>query len=283
MRKTGAVIFDMDGVLVDSEPFHHQIEKELFKRLGITIEERVHHSYLGVSSELMYSDIISRYGLTTPIEDLMDLDNTFKCNYFSSLKAIYPMEGVTNLLLEIQASGLKLAVATSSSFELARILLSRCKIASLFDAIVTASEAGKSKPEPEVYLLSAQKLGVLPTKCVVFEDSPNGLLAAKNAGMYCIAIQSNKEIIQGLSAEVVQLYINDVISSVNTPVKRLQGFDKVMLNPGEKKKIEFNLKSEQLSLLDQNLKRVVEPGIFKVMIGSSSENIRLKGEFEVKK
>lgn len=84
-------------------------------------------------------------------------------------------------------------------------------------------------------------------------------------------------------AEVVQLYINDVISSINTPVKRLQGFDKVMLNPGEKKKIEFNLKSEQLSLLDQNLKRVVEPGIFKVMIGSSSENIRLKGEFEVKK
>jgi beta-glucosidase len=83
-------------------------------------------------------------------------------------------------------------------------------------------------------------------------------------------------------AEVVQLYINDVISSVNTPVKELQGFDKVMLNPGEKKKVEFKLKPEQLSFIDQNLKWVVEPGTFAVMIGSSSENIRLKGEFEVK-
>lgn len=83
-------------------------------------------------------------------------------------------------------------------------------------------------------------------------------------------------------AEVVQLYINDIISSVNTPVKELQGFDKIMLNPGEKKKVEFTLKPEQLSFLDQNLKWVVEPGKFSVMVGSSSENIRLKGEFEVK-
>jgi beta-glucosidase len=83
-------------------------------------------------------------------------------------------------------------------------------------------------------------------------------------------------------AEVVQLYISDLISSVNTPVKELQGFEKVMLNPGEKKKIEFTLKPEQLAFLDQNLKWIVEPGTFSVMIGNSSDNIRLKGEFRVK-
>ncbi|MCE5345168.1 MAG: glycoside hydrolase family 3 C-terminal domain-containing protein [Bacteroidales bacterium] len=83
-------------------------------------------------------------------------------------------------------------------------------------------------------------------------------------------------------SEVVQLYINDVISSVTTPVKELRGFEKVTLNPGEKKRVEFTLTPDHLSLLDQNLKKIVEPGIFKVMVGSSSKDIRLNGEFEVK-
>jgi beta-glucosidase len=83
-------------------------------------------------------------------------------------------------------------------------------------------------------------------------------------------------------SEVVQLYINDVISSVTTAVKELRGFEKVKLSPGEKKRVEFMLTPEHLSLLDQNLKRVVEPEIFETMIGSSSKNIMLKEEFEVK-
>ena len=82
--------------------------------------------------------------------------------------------------------------------------------------------------------------------------------------------------------EVVQLYINDVVSTVTRPVKELKGFEKVMLEPGEKKRVEFILTPEQLSFLDQDLHWVVEPGLFSVMVGSSSSDIRLKGEFEVK-
>ncbi len=82
--------------------------------------------------------------------------------------------------------------------------------------------------------------------------------------------------------EVVQLYINDVISTVTRPVKELKGFEKVMLQPGEKKRVEFLLTPGHLSFLDQDLNWVVEPGMFSVMVGSSSEDIRLKGEFEVK-
>jgi len=82
--------------------------------------------------------------------------------------------------------------------------------------------------------------------------------------------------------EVVQLYINDEISSVTRPVKELKGFEKVKLEPGETKKVQFKLTPEHLSLLDESLNRIVEPGKFSVMVGSSSENIRLKGEFEVK-
>lgn len=82
--------------------------------------------------------------------------------------------------------------------------------------------------------------------------------------------------------EVVQLYLHDVISSVTRPVKELKGFRKVKLNPGEKRRVEFTITPDELSFLDQNLKPVVEPGMFAVMVGSSSQDIRLKGELEVK-
>ena len=84
-------------------------------------------------------------------------------------------------------------------------------------------------------------------------------------------------------SEVVQLYIDDVISSMSTPVKELAGFEKVSLAPGEKKTVKFKLTPEHLSFLDRNLEPVVEPGMFKVMVGSSSADIRLNGEFEVKR
>ena len=83
-------------------------------------------------------------------------------------------------------------------------------------------------------------------------------------------------------AEVVQLYINDCISSVTTPMKELKGFEKVTLDPGEKKTVEFTVPAYQLSVLDRNMQRVVEPGTFDVMVGASSEDIRLKGTFEIK-
>ena len=83
-------------------------------------------------------------------------------------------------------------------------------------------------------------------------------------------------------SEVVQLYINDVISSVTTPVKELKGFEKVALEPGEKKTVHLKLTPEDLSLFDRDMNFIVEPGIFEVMVGSSSKDIKLKGEFEVK-
>ena len=86
---------------------------------------------------------------------------------------------------------------------------------------------------------------------------------------------------QRKGAEVVQLYLRDVVSSVTTPVKRLRGFRKVVLEPGEKTDVEFALGPDDLSLLNRHLARVVEPGAFEVMIGASSRDIRLRGKFEV--
>jgi beta-glucosidase len=81
--------------------------------------------------------------------------------------------------------------------------------------------------------------------------------------------------------EGVQLYINDIISTTSRPVKELKGYEKVSLEPGEKKTVKLKLLPEDLSLLDRDMNVIVEPGIFKVMVGSSSENIKLKGQFVV--
>lgn len=189
----------MDGVLIDSEPIHIEIEKKLFDKLGIDLEESVHRSYLGTSIEFMYLDLKMRFNLPESIEELRELDESFRCDYFKHIAVININEGVISLLSEIKSAGLKLAVATSSSPAIAKILLTRCEILTFFDAIVTTSEAGKSKPAPDVYLLAAQKIGVAPANCIVFEDSPNGLSAAKSAGMYCVAIQSDGEFIRKLS------------------------------------------------------------------------------------
>ena len=199
MRKPEAVIFDMDGVLIDSEPIHVAIEKKLYVKLGIDVPEALHRSFMGASNDFMYSDLRSRFNLKESVKELKEKDELFRSDYFNHLDRIPLNEGLISLLGEIKSAGLKLAVATSSSPKIANILLNKCGIASFFDAIVTTSEAGKSKPSPDVYLLAAQKIGVSPENCIVFEDSPNGLLAAKSAGMFCLVIQSDDEIIQRLS------------------------------------------------------------------------------------
>jgi len=199
MRKPEAVIFDMDGVLIDSEPIHVEIEKKLFYKLGIEVPEVVHHSYMGASNEFMYADLQSRFNLTESVTELMNRDELFRSDYFNRLETVPVNEGLISLLNQIKSAGLKMAVATSSSPEIATILLNKCGISHYFDVIVTTSEAGKSKPSPDVYLLAAKKTGVLPENCIVFEDSPNGLLAAKSARMYCVVIQSDNKIISELS------------------------------------------------------------------------------------
>jgi len=199
MKKPEAVIFDMDGVLIDSEPIHYKIDKEVFSKLGIQVAADVHRTYLGMAGEFMYADLKARFELPETVSELLKLDELFRCEYFKRLTSLNPNEGVLNFLNELKSGGLKLAVATSSSPEMAKILINRCQLASCFDAIVTTTEAGKSKPEPDVYLLAAHKIGVMPSSCVVFEDSPIGLSAAKSAGMSSIALQTRGVDVKELS------------------------------------------------------------------------------------
>ena len=205
MRQLEAVIFDMDGVLIDSEPIHIEIERQLFDKLGIDVSAEVHRTYLGTAGDFMYSDIKSRFGRPESLEELMVFDDLYRCEYFKNLKVLNLNEGVLNLLGELKSAGLKLAVATSSSPAIARVVLDRCGITSVFDAVVTTQEAGKSKPAPDVYLTASRLIGVVPSNCLVFEDSPNGMNAAKNSRMFCITVQTDSVDIRELAAADFQI------------------------------------------------------------------------------
>lgn len=185
-----AIIFDMDGTLVDTEPFNTEIEQRQFDQNNLTISEEEHKKYLGTASEAMWRDIVERYGLSKPVSQLVEENHAECVAYFSELKEIPVMPGVIDLLEKLWQQGVPTAVASSSTPEMIDLILTRTQLKKYFNVILSTQEVGKSKPAPDVFLMTAQKLGVDPSKCLVVEDSKNGIAAAQNAGMTCVAFQS---------------------------------------------------------------------------------------------
>lgn len=187
MNKIKAVIFDMDGVLVDSEPFHIQNEKRMFKKLGLDISDEEHAGYMGAATDVMWEQIIRNKNLALDIAETTALTIKESLPYLRSIPNIEPMPGLTDLLEELNANNIPMAVASSSDPETIEIMLTKSGLKKYFAFIVSSVEAGKSKPEPDVFLYAAKLLNVSPKNCLVIEDSKNGIKAAKAAKMLCIA------------------------------------------------------------------------------------------------
>jgi beta-phosphoglucomutase family hydrolase len=184
-----AILFDMDGVLVDSEPFHAEIEKRQFVLNQISISSEEHSQFTGIASEVMWKQLASQLDLDLSAEELTEQNRIESIRFFNDLSEIPVTPGLTEILDKLTEKQIPLAVASSSFPEIIDLVLTRTRLKKYFQVIVSSQEAGKSKPEPDVFLLAAKKLGVEPKKCIVIEDSANGIKAAKSAGMFCIAYQ----------------------------------------------------------------------------------------------
>ncbi|MDP2339158.1 MAG: HAD family phosphatase [Bacteroidota bacterium] len=184
-----AIIFDMDGVLVDSEPIHVEIEKRQFSLNQISISDEEHHKYMGTASDVMWKEIAERQILLLPVEELIEQNRTESIRLFSELDEIPVMPGLFDLLEKLKVKNYPMAVASSSFPEIIDLILVKTYLKKYFQVVVSSQEAGKSKPEPDVFLLAAKKLGVSPENCLVIEDSANGIAAAHAAGMSCVAYQ----------------------------------------------------------------------------------------------
>lgn len=182
-----AVIFDMDGVLVNSEPFYVEVEQQNFRQLGLNISQEEHNTYQGTATDRMWKTIIEKHGLSQSVEELVEMTNSIVTPYFQTLPAIEPMPGVEKLIQFLTLNNMPLALASSSFSEVIEIILLKTGLKKYFEIVVNSEMAGSSKPEPDIFLLTAKKLSIQPEKCIVIEDSTNGIKAAKKAGMFCIA------------------------------------------------------------------------------------------------
>jgi len=184
-----AIIFDMDGTLVDTEPFNTEIERRQFSLNNLKISDEEHQKYLGVASDAMWREITFNHQTALSVDELIDQNHTESLRYFSELEQIPVMPHLVDLLEKLQGKNFEMAVASSSTPEIIDLILTKTDLKKYFRVIVSAQEAGKSKPEPDVFLLAAKKLGIDPANCLVVEDSPNGIKSAKAAGMICVAYE----------------------------------------------------------------------------------------------
>jgi beta-phosphoglucomutase-like phosphatase (HAD superfamily) len=182
-----AFIFDMDGVLVDTETLYKVIERELFERVGANVGHDEHISYQGSSNPVMWSLIKEKHGLPHPVDELVGITEDKVISFFTSMDVIQPMPGVVELLEFLRSRGLRLALASSSTINVISIILSKTGLTPYFEVVADCTEAGAGKPDPAIFLLAQRKLGIPLEQCIVIEDSTNGIKAALSAGIRCIA------------------------------------------------------------------------------------------------
>jgi beta-phosphoglucomutase family hydrolase len=194
-----AVIFDMDGVLVDSEPLHKKSNEIFFEQLGIKLSKNLYSTFIGMSNGEMWSIIKKECNLEQSVEELIKKAQDLSYNYMEKNLTDTPIDGVLNLLEELKVNKIKIALASSSPLKLINLVTKRLRIKDYFDVILSGEEVQNGKPAPDIFIETARRLDVYPEECVVIEDSHNGLKGANKAKCKTIAYDSPNSPNQDLS------------------------------------------------------------------------------------
>ena len=183
-----ALVFDMDGVLVDSEPLHMRATQSVLRPEGVDIPWEVFTDYIGTTVEATWADLMVRYKLKGEFDDY--LRRYEEAILFVLARKLEPEPGVWALITAARQRGKRLALASSSRQSWIAATLAGLAMTDVFEVIVSGEMAPHGKPAPDIYLEAARRLGVLPRRCIAIEDAPRGVTAAKAAGMYAIAVRT---------------------------------------------------------------------------------------------
>lgn len=205
-----AVIFDLDGVIAETEHVHIQAEKETMLKHGIKISEDELHQYTGTTAKQMFTDLIRRYQLRTTFDEIFSQKEEIMFKLLE--RGVEPTRGVIELLYRLKKARIRLGIASSSHKRLIDYVLNKLGITRLFDSVVGAEDIRNSKPDPEIFLTCASRLNVGPSECLVVEDSMLGVEAARKAGMKCLGYKNPNSGNQDLSEADI---VTDDFSNLN--------------------------------------------------------------------
>ncbi|MEZ0537863.1 beta-phosphoglucomutase [Caldicellulosiruptoraceae bacterium PP1] len=212
-KKYKAALFDLDGVIVDTAKYHYLAWKRLAKELGFDFTEKDNERLKGVSRMRSLEILLEVGGLSFSEEEkikLAEKKNNWYVEYITKMDESEILPGAKECLIKLREKGVKISLCSASKN--AQLILNNLRIKDLFDAIIDGTKTSKAKPDPEVFLLGAKELNILPEECVVFEDAEAGIQAAKSANMFAVGIGDEK-----------------ILSKADIVIKGLHEFDVDML------------------------------------------------------
>ncbi len=184
------VLFDMDGVLVDSEPFICKAAIMMFEELGVTVLPEDFHPFVGMGENRYIGGVAEKHGVKVDIETVKA--RTYQIYEKIATGRLSPLPGVHEFIAVCRSRGLLLALATSADRIKMEVNLREIGLpAGAFNAVINGLEVGNRKPFPDIYLLAAERIGLNPGDCLVVEDAVSGIKAGKAAGCRCLGVTSS--------------------------------------------------------------------------------------------
>lgn len=185
-----AVLFDMDGVIVDTEPLHRKAYFSMFNDLEIEVSEDLYTSLTGASTKKFCNTLISHYQLNHHHEHLSAIKRKYFKDYFYNDADFNLIPGVKDLIKNYVENGVKLVLASSASMTTINMVFEKFDLEPYFIGKISGADLKESKPHPEIFLLAAEIANEPKENCMVIEDSTNGIKAAHAAGISCVAYKS---------------------------------------------------------------------------------------------
>jgi beta-phosphoglucomutase len=203
------VLFDMDGVLVDSEPFICKASMMMFSEIGLQVQPEDFKPFVGTGENRYIGGVAEKYGLAVDIEKVKA--RTYQIYREIIIGKLEPLPGATEFVTRCRNKGFRLAIATSADTVKMEANLREIGLpASTFDGTITGLDVENKKPSPDIYIKAAEKIGLTPQECLVVEDAVSGIKAAKSAGSRCLAVTSSFDISMLYEADWICNSLKDV-------------------------------------------------------------------------
>ncbi len=184
------IIFDMDGVIADTEKTHCEVDQIILKPYGIDIDaDTLERRFAGMKMDEIITQIFKEHNVDSPVEPVVKQ----KWDTMTELakKSVAPIPGVVELINNFHKNNFPMAVASSSIRGYINVVLNTIGVYPKFKSVVSGDDVVDGKPDPSIFLLASKNIGIKPEECLVFEDGISGMIAAKRAGMRCVAISND--------------------------------------------------------------------------------------------